>query len=130
MLRMKSGRALEDYAAAVVAGEQDRVEAFWGDFEDFIHAGDGRVMGDRDTWIAWMRANPGGGMVSWNFSDVHVAVLAHDAASYTANFEIVSMSDGEESKSTGSWTYVLRKTGDGWRVVHSNGKHNQFSYYD
>ncbi len=37
---------------------------------------------------------------------------------------------GEETTTTGSWTYVLRKTDDGWRVVHSNGKHNEFSYYD
>lgn len=122
-------QALDDYAAAIVSGDQDRMKAFWGDFEDFVHAGDGRVMGDRDTWFAWMDANPGE-IISWDFSDIHVAVLAPSAASYTANFRNVAMVDGDESVTTGSWTYVLRRTDDGWRVVHSNGKHNEFSYYD
>jgi ketosteroid isomerase-like protein len=122
-------QALDDYAAAIVSGDQDRIKAFWGDFEDFVHAGDGRVMGDRDTWFAWMDAHPGE-IVSWEFSDIHVAVLAPNAASYTANFQNVGMDGGAESITTGSWTYVLRRTEEGWRVVHSNGKHNGFSYYD
>ena len=62
--------------------------------------------------------------------DALQTVLAADAASYTANFEVVSVFGGEEATTTGSWTYVLRRTDEGWRVVHSNGKHNEFSYYD
>ena len=123
-------QALDNYAASVLAGDRERVEFFWGDFEDFIHAGDGRVFGDRDAWISWMASNRPDETVSWEFSDVHVAVLGTKAASYTANFEVVNVVGGEESTTTGSWTYVLRKTEDGWRVVHSNGKHNEFSYYD
>ena len=124
-------QALDDYAAlAVAGGDQERVAAFWGDFEDFIHAGDGRVFGDRDAWIAWLAANQPDETLSWEYSDVHVAVLARNAASYTANFELVNVVGGEEETITGSWTWVLRKTDGGWRVVHSNGKHNEFSYYD
>ena len=123
-------QALDDYGASVMAEDYDEVEAFWGDFEDFIHAGDGRVFGDRDAWISWLGANRPDGWVSWEYSDIHVAVLGPKAASYTANFEVVSVVGGEEVPSTGSWTYVLRKTDSGWRVVHSNGKHNEFSYYD
>jgi len=122
-------QALDDYAASVVAGDQEKMEAFWGDFDDFIHAGDGRVFGDREDWMAWMASHPPDGMVSWEFSEVHVAVLGAEAASYTANFQVVNVVDGEESTSTGSWTYVLRRTDEGWRVVQSNGKHNDFSYY-
>lgn len=123
-------QALDDYGASNVAGDWERVDSFWGDFDDFIHAGDGRVFGDRNAWISWMHANRSNNAVSWEYSDVHVAVLGANAASYTANFEVVNMVDGEESTITGSWTWVLRKTEDGWRVVHSNGKHNGFSYYD
>ena len=123
-------KALDDYAASVVAGDREQVAAFWGDFEDFIHAGDGRVFGAREAWLAWMASNQPDETVSWEFSDVHVAVLGAKAASYTANFEVVNIVGGKESTTTGSWTYVLRKTDDGWRVVHSNGKHNEFSYYD
>lgn len=123
-------QALEDYGAAVVAGDRERVEFFWGDFDDFIHAGDGRVFGDREAWLEWMALNKADETVSWQFSDVHVAVLGAKAAAYTANFEVVNVADGVESITTGSWTYVLRKTDEGWRVVQSNGKHNEFSYYD
>ena len=123
-------QALENYAAAAIAGDREKLMAFWGDFDDFIHAGDGRIFGGRESWIAWMAAHQPDETVSWEYSDVHVAVLGGTAASYTANFEVVSIRDGEESTTTGSWTYVLRKTDDGWRVVHSNGKHNEFSYYD
>ncbi len=123
-------QALDDYAAAAVSDDQESVKAFWGDFDDFIHAGDGRVMGSRETWLAWMDANQPDDTISWEFSDVHVAVLGPNAASYTANFEVVNVTDGVELTTTGSWTYVLRKTGDGWRVVQSNGKHNEFSYYN
>ena len=123
-------QALEDYGAAVVAGDRDRVEFFWGDFDDFIHAGDGRVFGNREAWLAWMAENKVDQTLSWEFSDVHVAVLGPRAASYTANIEVVSVVGGVESTTTGSWTYVLRNTDQGWRVVQSNGKHNEFSYYD
>ena len=123
-------QALDDYGAACVAGDMEQIKAFWGDFDDFIHAGDGRVFGDREKWLKWITDNSSGKMISWVFSDVHVAVLGPSAASYTANFEVVSVVDGEEVTVTGSWTYVLRKTDAGWRVVHSNGKHNEFSYYD
>jgi ketosteroid isomerase-like protein len=77
-----------------------------------------------------MAANPVAEWVSWEFTDIHVAVLGPEAASYTANFRNVSRAAGEDVTTTGSWTYVLRRTSEGWRVVHSNGKHNEFSYYD
>jgi ketosteroid isomerase-like protein len=122
-------QALDDYAASVVAGDRERVEFFWGDFDDFIHAGDGRVFGDREAWLGWMTSNRPDETISWEFSEVHVAVLGANAASYTANFEVLNLKGGDESTTTGSWTYVLRKTDDGWRVVQSNGMHNEFSYY-
>jgi ketosteroid isomerase-like protein len=123
-------QTLTDYFNAFTSGDMEKTHAFWGDFDDFIHAGDGRVFGDRDKWLAWIDANQPDEYISWNHSDIHVAVLAANAASYTMNFEVVSKTGGEEATVTGSWTNVLRKTNDGWRAVHSNGKHNEFSYYD
>ena len=123
-------QSVTDYFEAFTSGDIEATLAFWGDFEDFVHAGDGRVFGKRDKWIAWLSNNQPDEYISWGHSDTHVAVLAANAASFTTNFEIVSETDGTEAKVTGSWTYVLRKTSDGWRVVHSNGKHNEFSYYD
>ncbi len=56
-IEMEVSQALEGYAAAALAGDSVSLLAFWGDFEDFIHAGDGRVFGDREAWHAWMIAN-------------------------------------------------------------------------
>jgi hypothetical protein len=97
-------QALDDYAASVVAGDQERVMAFWGDFDDFVHAGDGRVFGNREAWLAWIASNQPDKTVSWEFTDVHVALLGARAASYTANFKFVNVVGGEESTTTGSWT--------------------------
>jgi uncharacterized protein (TIGR02246 family) len=122
--------AITNYFDAFTSGDLEATFAFWGDFDDFIHAGDGRVFGDRDKWLAWIADNQPDEYISWSHSDVHVAVLAPTVASCTLNFEVISRTGGEEATGTGSWTYVMRKTNDGWRVVHSNGKHNEFSYYD
>ena len=123
-------QTLTDYFNAFTSGDMEKTYAFWGDFDDFIHAGDGRVFGDRDKWLAWIVNNQPDEYIAWSHSDIHVAVLAPKVASCTLNFEVVSRTNGEKATITGSWTYVLRKTNDGWRVVHSNGKHNEFSYYD
>ncbi len=123
-------QTVADYVAAVKTGDMDKVYGFWGDFDDFIHAGDGRVFGDRDAWLSWIANNQPDEFLSWNNTDIHVAMLAPNAASYTMNFEVASITNSEEAHVTGSWTYVMRKTDAGWRVVHSNGKHNEFSYYD
>jgi uncharacterized protein (TIGR02246 family) len=122
--------AVTNYFNAFTSGDIEATYAFWGDFDDFVHAGDGRVFGDRDRWLAWLASNQPDEYISWSHSDVHVAVLAPMVASCTLNFEVVFRTGGKETTVTGSWTYVLRKTNDGWRVVHSNGKHNEFSYYD
>ena len=121
---------VDHYIEAVKAGDMEEMSRFWGDFDDFIHAGDGRVFGDRDKWISWMRNNSADEFVSWENSNIHVAVLATNAASYTTDFETLSITGGEEFRVTGSWTYVLRKANGRWSVVHSNGRHNEFSYYD
>ena len=123
-------QTVADYIALVLAGDYETAYEFWGDFDDFIHAGDGRVFGDRDSWIAWMRNHQPDEFQSWKNRDIHIAVLASNAAAYTMNFETVVVTNGEEARTTGSWTYVMRKTDARWRVVHSNGMHNEFSYYD
>jgi ketosteroid isomerase-like protein len=123
-------QAVADYISVVKSRDMEKIYEFWGDFDDFVHAGDGRVMGDRATWLSWIETHPVDEFLSWVNTDIHVAVLALNAASYTMNFEVVTVTDGKESRATGSWTYVMRKADNSWRVVHSNGKHNEFSYYD
>ncbi len=119
---------VQNYVEAVKAGDLLRMLAFWGDFEDFVHAGDGRVFGDHEKWTTWMSNNLPDEWLYWNNSDIHVAVLAPNAAAYTMNFEASFIKDGETEKVTGSWTYVFRKTSAGWQVVQSNGTHVGWSY--
>lgn len=119
---------VQNYVAAVKAGDLPRILAFWGDFEDFVHAGDGRVFGNHEKWTTWLSNNLPDEWLYWNNSDIHVSVLARNAAAYTMNFEASFIKDGETQKVTGSWTYVFRKTSAGWQVVQSNGTHVGWSY--
>ena len=119
---------VQNYVAAVKAGDLPRILSFWGDFEDFVHAGDGRVFGNHEKWKTWLRNNRPDEFLYWNNSDIHVSVLAPNAAAYTMNFESSFIKGGETVKITGSWTYVFRKTSAGWQVVQSNGTHVGWSY--
>ena len=123
-------QTVQNYVEVVKASDLPKMLSFWGDFDDFVHAGDGRVFGDHDKWTAWMSQNLPDEWLYWNNSDIHVAVLAQDAASYTMNFEFAFVKDGETQEVTGSWTYVFRKSAVGWQVVQSNGTHIGFSYDD
>jgi ketosteroid isomerase-like protein len=123
-------QTVQNYVEAVKAKDLPNILSFWGDFDDFVHAGDGRVFGDHDKWTKWIAQNLPDEWLYWNNSDIHVAVLARDAASYTMNFEVAFVEDGETKKVTGSWTYVFRKSAVGWQVVQSNGTHIGFSYDD
>ena len=123
-------QTVSHYVEAVQAGDLPNMLTFWGDFDDFVHAGDGRIFGDHDKWTTWIAENLPERWEYWNNSEIHVAVLADNAASYTMNFETAFWKEGEKVESTGSWTYVFRKTVAGWQVVQSNGHHIGFSYED
>lgn len=121
-------QTVDAYIAAAQANDLPKILSFWGDFDDFIHAGDGRVFGDRKTWTAWIAENLPDEWLYWNNSDIHVAVLAPNAAVYTTNFEFAWINAGKKQEVTGSWTYVFRRTQAGWQVVHSNGTHRGLDY--
>ena len=121
---------VENYVEAVKAGDLPRILGFWGDFEDFVHAGDGRVFGNHEKWTTWISNNLPDEWLDWKNSDIHVSVLARNAAAYTMNFEVSFIKEGETLEMTGSWTYVFRKTSAGWQVVQSNGTHVGWSYDD
>ncbi len=50
-------QTVQSYVEAVKANDLPTMRAFWGDFDDFVHAGDGRVFGDHDKWTAWLADN-------------------------------------------------------------------------
>ncbi len=124
-------QTVENYVEAVKDADLPKILSFWGDFDDFVHAGDGSIFGDHEKWSAWITDNLPDEWLYWNNSDIHVAVLAPTAAAYTMNFESAWVKDDQTQEVTGSWTYVFRKTAAGWQVVQSNGTHiGGLNYYD
>ena len=59
--------------------------------------------------------------LKYNISDKRITVLSKDAAivavSGHSNTESIS---GEKFKTAFAWTFVYRKTGDQWKVIHSH----------
>jgi ketosteroid isomerase-like protein len=125
-------QTVEDYVEKVKSRDLEGILSFWSDSEDFIHAGDGSIFGGYEKWSNWIRRHITNDAIEeylyWNNTDIHVIVLARNAAAYTMNFENAFMENSETRKVTGSWTYVFRKSESCWQVVMSNGTHIGLSY--
>lgn len=117
---------VEEYVNSMMNIEIDKMLSFWANTENFVKAGDGSIVVGYEKFADQQREKMST-ITSVNYVNVtnsHVYVLAPDAASFTFEFEW-SMTDnsGKEMKSNGSWTYVFKKFGDDWKVVHSTGSH-------
>lgn len=123
-------RTVDEYFEAVKSKDLPNILSFWSNSEDFVHAGDGRIFGGYQEWSSWLKNNIDGAdeWLYWNNTDIHVLVLARNAACYTMNFENAAIRNRETQEVRGSWTYVFRKAESGWQVVHSNGTHIGWSY--
>ena len=121
---------VDNYFKVVQANDIDQILEFWSDSEEFIHAGDGSIVGDYEKWSNWLKdwTNPDRKWLYWNNTDVHVIVLDKMTGTYTMNFDNAFILDGDTMKVKGSWTYVLRKEGVEWKVITSNGTHKGFDY--
>ena len=121
-------QTFEQYVEAVKSKDLASILSFWSNSEDFVHAADGRIFGGYREWSTWLRNNEVDEWLYWNNTEIHVVVLARNAASCTVNFEYAWISDGETQEVQGSWTYVFRKSESGWQVVHSNGTQIGWTY--
>lgn len=123
-------RAVDNYIKAITSNDLDKMLAFWSDSEEFIHAGDGIVVGGYKEWTNWLRDwfNPEREWLYWKGSNVNTVVLSKEAAVYTYNFEDAYVDGLDTTRVEGAWTFVFRKENNEWKVIASNGAHEGLSY--
>lgn len=129
-IKQEITKTVDSYFEVVKANDIERILEFWSDSEKFIHAGDGSIIGDYKEWSNWLKdwTNPDREWLYWNNKDVHVIVLDKLTGTYTMNFENAFVYNGDTTRVKGSWTYVMCKEGNHWKVITSNGAHKGFSY--
>ena len=100
--------------------------SFWANSENFVHAGDGVLTVGYDKFAAKQRNNISN-IVSVKIvetKNTQIYVLSKNAVSYSFEFEWSMIKrSGDIISSRGSWTYVFKKFGSEWKVVHSTGTH-------
>ena len=122
-------QTIEDYKDANLRLDLDAQMTFWSDSDEFVFAGDGTISGGYEWWADQMR-NYDAQNESWDYwemTNIHVAVLARDAASATLEFESsVQRVGGVTARQRGAWTYVFKKQDGSWKVIQTNGTHVEF----
>lgn len=102
---------------------------FWSDSEDFVFAGDRKILGGYEAWVDVLNqwAETTDRYLYWNNSNIKIEVLSRNAACYTMEFDNERISAAGDTLNTkGSWTYVFKKYDDGWRVIQTNGTHIEY----
>jgi len=119
-------RALDGYRDAILSRDYDAMLGFWSDSDQFVFAGDGRILGGSDAWEAEMPRHYDGtlGWEQWDWQSVHILPLSESSASATleSRFRWVDV-DGATHNSRGAWTCVFLKSNGAWKVAHTNGTH-------
>ena len=118
--------ALDGYRDAILSRDYDAMLGFWSGSDQFVFAGDGRILGGADAWEAEMTRHYDSTLSweQWDWQSVHILPLSESAASATLEFRFRWVDvDGATHNSRGAWTYVFLKSHGAWKVVHTNGTH-------
>ena len=119
-------KVLDGYRDAMLTRDYDAMIAFWSDSEDFVFAGDGRILGGIDAWKAQTTKDykETERWEIWDWQNVQILPLSPESASATVEFRFRWVDkEGATWNSRGAWTYVFRKEDGGWKVVQTNGTH-------
>jgi ketosteroid isomerase-like protein len=117
---------LKDYVEASLSLDAEKCLDCFAKTEEPVMAADGKLIVGWDAHVEFFREGlkPLTTGDYFRFKNVHVYPLALDAAVCSAEFEWSFGSDaGEHLRSEGAWTYVFRRIGQTWRIVHSGGAH-------
>lgn len=119
-----------DYGDALRRKDLKWFQQFWANTNEFVFAGDGRVVTDYNSEITGKMKRIFADVKEipvFEFSNGHVYVLSKDAASYATDFTWTVVSyKGDTTRCKGAWLYVFQKSADGWRVVQSAGTHKYY----
>jgi len=125
-VRTEISSVLDGYREAILSRDYEAMLGFWSESEEFVFAGDGRILGGSEAWIAETTRHyeTTSEWQQWDWQSVHILPLSERAASATLEFRFRWVaSDGATHNSRGSWTYVFRREGDEWKVIQTNGTH-------
>lgn len=117
---------LDGYRKAMLTRDYKAMLAFWSDSEDFVFAGDGRILGGSQAWKAETTRHyeSTGKWEQLDWQSVHILPISESAASATLEFRSRWIdTKGATHNVRGAWTYVFMKTNGIWKVVHTNGTH-------
>jgi hypothetical protein len=117
---------LDGYRKAMLTRDYESMIGFWSDSEDFVFAGDGRILGGIEAWKAQTTADYENteSWEIWDWQNVQILPLSQEAASATVEYRFRWVDNESVTwNSRGAWTYVFRKEGDDWKVVQTNGTH-------
>ena len=117
---------LDGYRDAMLTRDYDAMIAFWSDSEDFVFAGDGRILGGIDAWKAQTTKDykETESWEIWDWQNVHILALSRESAAATVEFRFRWVdNEGVTHNSRGAWTNVFRKEDGSWKSVHTNGTH-------
>lgn len=119
-------RVLEDYRTAMLSRNYEAMLTFWSDADEFVFAGDGRILGGFQAWKAETTRHyeDTRHWEQWEWQNIHVLPISEYAASATMEFRLRWVDiRGRTHNMRGAWTYVFMKMAGKWKVVHTNGTH-------
>ena len=117
---------LEEYRDAVMRRDLEEYLGFWSDSDEFVFAGDGRILGGYEEWakLTTQHNAETEKWLKWDYGDMHIVVLGQNAATCTTEIEMGKLNvDGSTQNLKVVWTYVFKRHGDVWRVIQTNGTH-------
>ena len=120
---------LDSYTTSVASWDRDAIDRFWGDYEGFVFAGDGMILGGHSEWAAALDQyeKQVGRWLMFEYRNTHIEALSADTATATTEFEHSRITvEGDTVNVRGAWTYVFKKSDGNWHVVHTNGTHVEF----
>jgi len=120
---------VDQYFEAVKVLDIEEMVKYWSDSEDFIIAGDGKIIGGYKEWTDQQRAFASitDHYIFWENKNINVEVLSRNAACYTMEFNNGRIStSGDTLNTKGAWTYVFKKYNGDWKVIQTNGAHIEY----
>jgi ketosteroid isomerase-like protein len=119
-------RCLNDYVEASLSLDAEKCLDCFARTEEPVMTPDGKLLVGWDAHVEYFREGlkPLRTADYFRFKNLHVYPLAPDAAVCSAEFEwSFGLDSGDHLRSEGAWTYVFKRIGETWRIVHSGGTH-------